>query len=318
MTTTTTSPAGAFAHPALCYRSQQDYLDCLVPFIRSALGADYPVLVAVPEPNLSALREALGDAAAAITLVDMARGGRNPGHILGGVLGTFAAKHAPRPVRMIGEPIWAGRSADEYAACVQHEALINRAFAGQDVAIVCPYDVTALPSNVIADAHGTHPVLWEVGLREQDSPAFAPEAVWSRYNQPLPRNPAAVSYAINQLADLSEARAFAARYARRFGLGADGIADLQMIVTELAANSVQYTPGPCTLALWRHDGHVVCEVRDPGYLDDPLAGRRPMDRDSARGRGLFVVNAVADLVRAHITPHGTTVQAQLRLTDETC
>ncbi|PQM49464.1 hypothetical protein C1Y40_00314 [Mycobacterium talmoniae] len=315
MTTTTHTGSSAFVHPALYYRSQQEYLDCLVPFIEDALAAEYPVLAAVPEPNLSALRDALGDAAAATTLLDMARGGRNPGHILGGVLGAFAAKHAPRPVRMIGEPIWAGRSPDEYAACVQHEALINKAFAGQDVAIVCPYDTNTLSPSVIDDARATHPVLWELGCPPQDSPCFAPDAVWSRYNQPLPRDPAAASYTINQLADLSAARAFAAKYARWFGLDADGIADLQMIISELAANSLQYTAGPCAVALWRHDGHLVCEVRDSGYLDDPLAGRRPIGRDDTRGRGLFVVNAVADLVRAHITPDGTTVQAQLRLSD---
>jgi hypothetical protein len=47
--------------------------------------------------------------------------------------------------------------------------------------------------------------------------------------------------------------------------------------------------GPCRLALWQHDDHLVCEARDTGHLDDPLAGRRHYDHDTVRGRGLFVV-----------------------------
>ena len=41
--------------------------------------------------------------------------------------------HPDKHVRVIGEPIWPGRSDLEYPACVQHEALINRAFAVRDV-----------------------------------------------------------------------------------------------------------------------------------------------------------------------------------------
>ncbi|EUA22837.1 putative regulator of sigma factor domain protein [Mycobacterium xenopi 3993] len=59
------------------------------------------------------------------------------------------------------------------------------------------------------------------------------------------------------------------------GLSADGIADLQLIITELATNSLQHGNGKCWLAFWEHDGHLVCEARDTGFLDDPLAGRRP-------------------------------------------
>jgi hypothetical protein len=44
-----------------------------------------------------------------------------------------------------------------------------------------------------------------------------------------------------------------------------------------------------------------------------LAGHRPYDRDTTRGRGLFVVNGVADLVRTHTAPGGTTIRAYLRL-----
>ena len=39
----------------------------------------------------------------------------------------------------------------EYPACAQHEALINHAFDGLDVAIVCPYDAAAIVAFGIED-----------------------------------------------------------------------------------------------------------------------------------------------------------------------
>jgi anti-sigma regulatory factor (Ser/Thr protein kinase) len=300
-------------HPALFYGSPREYLDGLVPFILDGLADGRPMLVAVPSPNLRLLRDALGDAAAEVTMSDMSRAGRNPGRILGGVLSSFADRHQGRPVWMIGEPIWSTRSAVEYPACVQHEALINHAFAGRDdVAVLCPYDVSELDEAVLADARVTHPVLWQAGA-EQISPDYAPEAVWARYNEPLASSPTAVGYTVHTLADLGDLRAFAAAYARWFGLSSARVADLHLIATELAASGVQHAEGPCRVTFWHEHDHLVCEARDAGYLQDPLAGRRPYDRDTTRGRGLFVVNGVADLVRTHTAPGGTTIRAYLRL-----
>lgn len=311
--TITKADLGAFVHPALLYRTQQEYLDCLVPFITEGLAAGYPMLVAVPGPNLTVLRDALGQAATDVTLADMTKAGRNPGRILGGVLTSFADKHKGQTVRMIGEPIWPTRSATEYPACVQHEALINTAFADRNVTVLCPYDEAHLDPDVIADARITHPELWRVGSPDQDSPAFGPEGVWERYNEPLRRSPTAVPFTVHQLAEVSDARDFAASFGRWFGLSRDGIANLELVTNELAAGSLAAAGGKCRLAFWHEDGHLVVEARDSGHLDDPLDGRRPYERDTTRGRGLFVVNAVSDLVRIHTAPGETTIHAYLRL-----
>ena len=304
---------GPFVHPALLYRTQQEYLDCLLPFISDALEADQSVLVAAPGPNLAVLADGLGPLTAHVAMTDMTEVGRNPSRILGEVLSRFVEKHPDQPVRMIGEPIWPSRSEVEYPACVQHEVLLNWAFTGQDVTVVCPYHVSQLDPEVIADARRTHPVLWQNGVLEHDNAAYAPEAMLARYNQPLSSDSSAVRYTARKLADLVGARAFAGAYAEWFGLSADQTADLQLIASELATASLTHVGGTCRLALWRHDGHVVCEARDDGYLDDPLAGRRTYGNDSDRGRGLYVVNAVADLVLTHTTAEETTIHAYLRL-----
>jgi anti-sigma regulatory factor (Ser/Thr protein kinase) len=248
-----------------------------------------------------------------VVMTDMTEAGRNPSRILGEVLSGFVDKHPDRPVRIVGESMWPSRSEIEYPACVQHEALLNRAFTGRDVTVICPYHVAQLDPGVIADARRTHPALWAGGVFQGGNAAYAPEATLARYNLPLSTDATAVRYTARKLGDLSGARAFASAYAQWFGLSPDQTADLQLIASELATASLTHVGVTCRLALWRHDGHVVCEARDDGCLDDPLAGRRPYAADSDRGRGLYVVNAVADLVRTHTAADETTIHAYLRL-----
>ncbi|OBK88644.1 hypothetical protein A5649_15555 [Mycolicibacter heraklionensis] len=314
MTVAAGADRGSFSHIALFYRSPQEYLDYLVPYIADAVAAEFPILVAVPEPNLSLLRNALpAGAAKTASLSDMSQVGRNPTHILGGVLGAFAARHPSGPVRMVAEPVWSGRSKLEYPACVQHEALVNEAFTGRDLTMLCPYDATHLDSDILVDAEITHPSLGHSGHPEQPSSGFAPDAAWERYNEPLPGSATAANYTLHRLSDLAGARQFSAKYARWFGFAAAEVADLQLIVNELASNSLQHGRGPCTLLLWAESDQLICQVRDSGLLTDRLAGRRPLISDYDHGCGLFVVNATADLVRIHTAASGTTVQAHLRM-----
>jgi anti-sigma regulatory factor (Ser/Thr protein kinase) len=65
--------------------------------------------------------------------------------------------------------------------------------------------------------------------------------------------------------------------------------------------------------MWSEDGYVVCEVSDHGRITDLLAGRRPAAVGQVGGRGLLLVNQIADLVRMHHSPAGTTVRAYVRV-----
>jgi anti-sigma regulatory factor (Ser/Thr protein kinase) len=298
-----------FVHPALFYQGEKEYLHGTVPFIRDGLQAGEPVAVAVPGPNLALLKNALGEDVDQVKFLDMTEAGRNPGRIIPRVLRAFADAHRQTRVRIIGEPIWAGRSTVEYPACVQHEALINPAFQGRDVTILCPYDADRLDEVVLTDAYATHPVIISGG-REQSSTAYAPEDVVAAYNQPL-EQPAAAEELVFQAGQLPEARQFAVGQAARFDLSGVRLEDVALIVAELTTNSVVHGGGSGTLRVWAEDGHVVCEVRDHGHLHDPLAGRRPPARDKLGGRGLLLVHSLADLVRIHTTPEGTAVRCYI-------
>ncbi|WP_217168582.1 anti-sigma factor RsbA family regulatory protein [Streptomyces sp. AC512_CC834] len=307
MTTPTTD--GTFTHPALFYRSQREYADRTVTFVREGLAAGEPVAVAVPGPNLELIRTGLGTDARDVTFLDMTEAGRNPGRIIPGVLRAFADAHVRERVRIIGEPVWAGRSAAEYPACAQHEALINAAFAGRRATILCPYDETRLDADVLADALVTHPTVI-AGGSERASEAYDWRAVVARYNEPLGPAPDADVLAFGA-GELPEARRFAVGRAAAIGLAGRRLQDAELAVAELTTNSVVHGGGSGTLAVWAEAGKLVCEVRDTGRLTDPLAGRRPPEHGQIGGRGLLLVHYVADLVRMHTTDEGTTIRFYL-------
>ncbi|MGV9360024.1 anti-sigma factor RsbA family regulatory protein [Amycolatopsis sp. NPDC003731] len=309
MSATAETGTGTFGHPALFYRGPAEYLAGTVPFVRGGLEAGEPVAVAVPGDNLALLTRELGADAGRVLLLDMTEAGRNPGRIIPGVLRAFADRHPGRPVRIIGEPIWAARSAVEYPACAQHEALINLAFAGRDATILCPYDADALAPDVLADAEVTHPVLLD-RTGHRPSPAYDPLELIARYDRPLPVPDGAVELA--DTTDLAAARALAHVRAAACGLSDDQVADVEVVVTELLSNSVEHGSGSGTVRFWGGDGEFVCQVHDHGRLTDPLAGRHPASPYQPRGRGLLLVNHLADLVRLHTGDDGTTFRAYFR------
>ncbi|MFI0242209.1 anti-sigma factor RsbA family regulatory protein [Streptomyces sp. NPDC016845] len=300
-----------FDHPALFYKDEQEYVAGTAAFVREGLAAGDPVAVAVPAANLALIRAELGAQAGQVRLLDMEQAGRNPGRIIPRVLRAFADSHPTRRARIIGEPIWPGRTPAEYPACAQHEALINLAFEGRGVTILCPYDATRLTEPVLADALATHPTVIRSGT-VQRSRHFAPTALVARYNEPLPAPPGVVATVFTK-ATLTAVRRYATAWAARLGLGEDRLGDFELAVGELTTNSVVHGGEEGRLRLWWEDGQVVFEVHDDGVLTDPLAGRHLPARDQLGGRGLLLVNVVADLVRTHSAPgHGTTIQVYFR------
>jgi hypothetical protein len=175
-----------------------------VPFLLDGQAVGEPAAVAVPGPNLDAIRDefaARGGDIDRVRWLDMINAGRNPGRIIPAVLRAFADQHDGQRVRIIGEPIWRGRSGVEYPACVQHEALINAAFRGRPATILRPYDARQLEPVALADALATHPIVVdEQGERPSD--AYEPDGVVSRYNQPMdtPASPHRFSVSATELA----------------------------------------------------------------------------------------------------------------------
>ncbi|NUR89571.1 MAG: sensor histidine kinase [Nonomuraea sp.] len=299
--------ADPFVHRALYYRSDSEYADSTAAFIREGLVAGEPVAVAVPGPGLTLIESALGADAARVWLVDMTEAGRNPGRIIPAVLREFADRHPGERVRIIGEPVWPGRTAAEYPACAQHEAAVNYAFRGRLVTIVCPYDAARLPAQVLAEAALTHPLLRD-GAGERPSPTYAPERVLAGHNGPLEEPHGFVELRFDRT-NLAEARELAAARAAACGIVGYKVDDVRLVIAELGANSLDHGGGKGLIRVWNEDHRLVCEVSDSGHITDPLAGRQPVDPRTPGSRGLLIVNLLSDLVRVHTTVGSTTVRA---------
>ncbi|GGK01829.1 anti-sigma regulatory factor [Pilimelia anulata] len=309
--TTVRSPA-ALDHAALLYADGFEYAVGVTEFVRSALADGRPVLVAVPGARVDLLRGALADVADRVTFADLAVAGRNPGRIIPEVLLTFAAAHPRQRIAVLGEPVWAGRSAMEYPACAAHEALLNVVLADRAAAVLCPYDVAALEPAVLADAARTHPVLVERGVRRLSGAYGDPLATARDFNRALPEPPAdAARLAFAGELELGAVRRFVLGRGDAAGLDPDRLDDLTAAVNELAANSVEHAGGGGVVTLWREGPVVVCQVDDAGHLADPLAGRLPRPAHLPRGRGLLLANRLCDLVRVYTRPGGTSVRLHL-------
>jgi anti-sigma regulatory factor (Ser/Thr protein kinase) len=303
--------AAQLEHAAVFYAAEDEYLDEVLGFAGAGLDDGDLVFVAVPGPKIGLLRQRLDGRAGEVTFADMTRMGANPAWIIPRVR-AFLDANPGRQVRYVGEPIWETRSAEELREATRHEALINLAFAGVPVSILCPYDTTRLDPDVIANAECTHPVVIRDG-HPRPSPAYAEAAMFPEdCDQPLPvppRHAAAFSYRDC----LGQVRAFAGEYARKAGLSSRRVADLVTAVHELAANTLRHTSSDGVLNMWAAAGEVVCQVQDAGRVSDPLVGRCRPAPDAGRGHGLWVVHQLCDLVEFRTSTGGTTIRLHMRL-----
>jgi anti-sigma regulatory factor (Ser/Thr protein kinase) len=307
-------PVDAFRHEALLYAGDEGFVAGTVPFIRDGVAAGEPILVVVDAAKLERLRAELNGDAEHVEFADMAAVGANPGRIIA-AWREFVDRHAGsgRRLRGIGEPINPGRRGAELVECHRHEELLNLAFADADgFWLVCPYDTEALDPEVVARAQTTHPVLRE-GAVSRESGRYDREAPAMASSDPLPEPSTAPAELPVAGGALARVRAFVRHHAAAAGLSARRQDDLALAVTETAANSIRHGGGEGVLRVWREPDALVCEMRDAGRLDQPLAGRLPPPRANVGGYGLWLVTQVCDLVQLRAFAEGSVVRMHMRV-----
>lgn len=298
-----------FQHQALIYEGADDYLAGTVPFLRQALEAEAPVLVAVGRTQTELLQDELGEEAAErIRFLPMREVGRNPASIIP-LWREFVDDSAGRQVYGIGEPVWADRSPAALDECQRHESLLNVAFApGQAWSLLCPYDAGSLTDEVLEKVADSHSHVCHEG-RVEESAAFDSDPDCFRGTLPPPATrPEVLCFGLR---DLSEVRNRVAAAAERAGLNPLGVADLVTATSELAANSVMHGGGSGTLRLWHENGTLLAEVQDSGRIEEPLVGRLRPGITQEGGRGLWLANQLCDLVQIRSGERGTVVRLHL-------
>ena len=306
------SPARAeqsYRHEAFLWHDRTDFTDGLVPFIAEGLAAGEPVMVAAVTEHTDWLRQALGPEADQVSFFDMAELGRNPAKIIPAWQKFIDAEAGgSRPARGVGEPIWAGRHADELIECQLHEALLNVAVDPMTPFwLVCPYDAEHLEPPVIDEAYRSHPVVIEADAYKGSTQYAGRAHLEVMLGTELPLlvgEPTTIPFTARNLDRL---RAFLKLEGHVAGLTVQQACALATATQGLAAGSLERGATSGTIRIWRQPRSVVYEVVDDTYVDDPLAGRRAPLVDSADA--LWTANQLCDLVQLRSTPAGTVVRA---------
>jgi anti-sigma regulatory factor (Ser/Thr protein kinase) len=311
MVDTAASRTGGFRHDALLYQGMDEFCAGVADFVQAGAEAGEPALVVATDDRLERLAGMVDDRV--VRLADMADVGANPARIIA-AWREFVDEHPDRPVRGVGEPIWAGRTPAEIAECQQHERLLNLAFPdATGFWLRCPYDLDALPSDVITEAQRSHPVVASAeGSTASGAYADVDPLTAVTDGAPLPSPPARAAVHALRAGRLDALRDFVATGAAALGLSDDRAWDLTVAVNEVATNSVLYGGSRATVHLWRERGTVRCELTDAGLFVEPLAGRVHPGDGEADSRGLWMANQLCDLVQLRLTPDGTVVRLHVR------
>jgi anti-sigma regulatory factor (Ser/Thr protein kinase) len=302
--------ADGLRHVVLFYRGIAEYHAAISRFVRTGLARSEAVLLAIPQARSVLAADPSLERPGLLTVTDTEELGRNPARITP-ELRAFSDQQAGRPVRIVSESAWPGRTAAESREAARQEALVDRALAGIAGTMLCPYS-RELPPPVLADAACTHQ--WQLG-RDSVVPSSSytgPDAMPAACTLPLTRPPADAE-CVEYHRDLRAVRAMTLAVGRRAGLPPDRATDLMLAVSEVAANTLRHTRAGGVVHAWQRGGEVLCQIADSGVIGDPLAGLRRPTPDQPGGQGLWLVNQVCDLVEMRTGQAGTEVRLRMRV-----
>jgi MEDS: MEthanogen/methylotroph, DcmR Sensory domain len=312
------SAEGTFRHSACIYHSNQEFLETAVPFLEEGLARGEPAFVVTTPANLELIGAALDKRAGEVDYAESAFFGRRPPQRVAAFY-RYWKTHAAREnhggsarVRILAEPVWAGRSGREIAAWTRMESALNVTLAPASISMICPYDARALDGDIVAGARRTHPAL-TAGARSAPSPSYADPGAFARAHEAAPlADPPAHAAAFEFDGDLRGLRRFMAGRAAEYGVEGDRADMLVLAVSEVGAYLKSRPPGVATVRTWEQPGAVVCDFRQPGgSITDPFLGLRPAELEPSDGDGLWLTNQICDWMEVRSGPGGCAIQLQV-------
>ena len=228
--------------------------------------------------------------------VDMDVVGRNPARLLP-ELQRLHHEHRGQELCCVAEPSAPGTSGSLASELALNDLLLSLpALAAWDCAFTCVYDAESLDASAVAAIEARHTCA-----------DFEDAVVRARAVALPPRPPDSAELGVDRTT-LGALRGFVQARAGQALRQPDRVDDFVYAVNEVVTNSLCHGEGRARVALWVEPGAVVCEVRDRGWVRDPLAGRVAPDPRRTSGRGLWLANQLCDRVQLRSAPPGPSVR----------
>ncbi len=306
----------AFVHQACIYDSGEEFLAMAIPFVRAGLVLDEPVLVATTAANLQLLGDALSADADQIDFAETAYFGRRPPQRVA-AFHRYWQRHATsyhRHVRILAEPVWAGRSDRQVRAWQRMESALNVVLLGTNIWMICPYDARTVDQAILRAARQTHPSRVD-GRQIRPSGEFVDPVAFARACDatPLPNPPADTPlFPVTSVADLAGVRRFVSTRAAAHGLSGERVKLLVYAASEVAGYLLEQDSERLKISLWMSVGQIVCQITaHAGQAGDAFAGLRPPALEYQPGDGLWLAQQVCELLEVRVNRAGCTIHLQV-------
>jgi transcriptional regulator with XRE-family HTH domain len=165
----------AVGHRVLIYESDDEFVIQVARFLAEGIERSESVLAVTTIAHLDLLRDALGDSARRVEFKDTVDWYQTPTDAVERYRSFVRERYesGAQWVRIIGDPVWPDRTMAEVNAWTCYESLVNLFFASSPATILCTYDARSLPTEILADAHRTHPQVTSAGEADA-SPDYRP------------------------------------------------------------------------------------------------------------------------------------------------
>jgi anti-sigma regulatory factor (Ser/Thr protein kinase) len=258
-------------HHALVYESEDEYLECSVPFLKEGFEAGEGAIVAHAKAGLAMVREALGPDAAEVTFVDVSAAYTRPAQTLASYHEVFARQlQKTSKLRAVAD-VQFGLDPAEWDLWTGYEAVFNRSFEHLPAWVLCSYNANGTPDPIIEGVWQTHPEVVDVDGWTTSEHFEDPDELLRRLTpapEPLPE--------LRSIPFGHGAEEFREGFARElFDEQVPEARGLEMLVAanEIAANADEHGGGIKDVRVGRAQDRMVCEIVDRGEgFDDPAAG----------------------------------------------
>jgi AcrR family transcriptional regulator len=264
-------------HQGLIYRSEDEFVSVVAPFLREAVDASQPALAILTPARREPLSSALGRAADAVRFVDATDWYVRPGAALFGLSSAVTDGLAAGAsfVRVAGEPPFVV-DVDRVERWARYESILNRLHPAEfPASVLCVYDGAALPEDALLTCARTHPTLVSTEGNVPSPEFFSHPDLGAGFTPLRPDDAEELSAARADSADeLIVVRRAVVQPAQQAGISISDSHDLALAVDELARAAFAHDCSPvaartassgsdwwCELAITKCDAAVLASDR---------------------------------------------------------